>query len=294
MNVIPSIEEIRNGKFEVVAAISGGKDSAAMSLFLADLGIKHRRVFFDTGWEHSKTYEYLRGELADKIGNVEEIKPPLQMEELIKNKGMFPSRVVRYCTQQLKVLPAKQYLAKILESGKTPINAVGIRSGESKSRSGLFEWEWEDDFQCFVWRPIIAWSEKQVIDYHAKHNLAPNPLYLMGASRVGCWPCIFARKAEIRLMAETDPDRVARIEHLEKMIGDASQTRHDKRGEVLKYRPTFFQANKLDENGEYLARPITDVVAWSKTSRGGNQFEMFSDNRDGCMRWGLCDTGEKK
>lgn len=292
--MIPSIEELRSDAFQVVASISGGKDSAAMSLYLTSLGIKHRRVFFDTGWEHAATYEYIRGELAEKIGEIEEIKPPLQMEQLIENKAMFPSRVIRFCTQQLKVLPAKQYLRSLAESGKTVINVMGIRASESKSRSSLMDWEWEEDFGCLVWRPLIAWTEQQVIDYHAAHGLRPNPLYLMGASRVGCWPCIFARKAEIRLMAETDPERIERIERLEKTIGDASQARHDKRGEVLKYRPTFFQANKLDENGEYLSRPIRDVVAWSKTSRGGSQFEMFGDDRDGCMRWGLCDTEEKR
>lgn len=35
----------------VVASVSGGKDSGAMSLYLTELGIEHDRVFMDTGWE---------------------------------------------------------------------------------------------------------------------------------------------------------------------------------------------------------------------------------------------------
>ena len=58
-----------NGR-RVVASVSGGKDSAAMSLYLHELGIDHDRVFLDTGWEHPDTYEYLRGELTAKLGPI--------------------------------------------------------------------------------------------------------------------------------------------------------------------------------------------------------------------------------
>jgi len=34
-----------------VASISGGKDSAAMSLYLHELGIDHDRGLLDTGWK---------------------------------------------------------------------------------------------------------------------------------------------------------------------------------------------------------------------------------------------------
>jgi hypothetical protein len=44
----------------VIASVSGGKDSAAMSLWLMEQDIDHDRVFLDTKWEHPATYEYLR------------------------------------------------------------------------------------------------------------------------------------------------------------------------------------------------------------------------------------------
>ncbi len=110
----------------VVASISGGKDSAAMSLHLMELGIEHQRVFMDTGWEAEKTYAYLRGPLTEKLGPIEEIRHELDMPGLIRKKGMFPSRLGRFCTQWLKMKPIAQYLKDLDEE---PINTVGIRAG---------------------------------------------------------------------------------------------------------------------------------------------------------------------
>jgi 3'-phosphoadenosine 5'-phosphosulfate sulfotransferase (PAPS reductase)/FAD synthetase len=195
----------------VVASISGGKDSAAMSLWLKEQGIDHDRVFMDTGWEHPKTYEYLRGELSRVIGPITEIRGPRLMTDLIRHKGMFPSKRRRFCTQELKVFPMQRHLAALVEAGADVVNAVGIRRAESEARSKLEEWEWSDGFDCETWRPLLLWSEADVIDIHKRHGLPPNPLYLLGASRVGCWPCIYARKAEIRLIADIDPERIDQI-----------------------------------------------------------------------------------
>ena len=285
-----TLADLINGR-RVVASVSGGKDSAAMSLWLTEQGIEHDRVFLDTGWEHDKTYEYLRGQLTDKLGPITELKAPLPMEDLIIKKGMFPSRVRRFCTQELKVRPIMAYLSQLMETGTDVINAVGIRAGESVSRSKMLEWEWQDGFDCEVWRPLIAWSEAQVIAIHARHGLLPNPLYLMGASRVGCWPCIYARKSEIRLISDKDPDRIVRLRVLEERVGVAARARAAAKGQTLVSDPAWFQA-PLGDSGA--AWPIDKVVEWSRTARGGRQLELFSpQHEEGCVRWGLCDTGDK-
>jgi 3'-phosphoadenosine 5'-phosphosulfate sulfotransferase (PAPS reductase)/FAD synthetase len=283
-------KDLINGR-KVVASVSGGKDSAAMSLWLTEQGIEHDRVFIDTGWEHELTYEYLRGPLTDKLGAITEIKAPLLMEELILKKGMFPSRLRRFCTQELKVKPIIGHLAKLMDNGFDVLNAVGIRAGESASRAKMSEWEWQAGFDCEVWRPLIAWSEDQVIAIHARHGLPPNPLYLMGASRVGCWPCIFARKAEIRLIADKDPERIVRLRSLEERVGLAARARAAAKGQALVNDPAWFQA-RLGESGS--CWPIDKVVEWSRTARGGRQLELFApQHEEGCVRWGLCDTGDK-
>lgn len=279
----------------VVASVSGGKDSAALSLWLTEQGIEHRRVFADTGWEADETYAYLRGPLAKAIGPIDEVRGDLLMPDLVRKKGMFPSRTRRFCTQELKVKPILRYLSRLCDEGHDPINAVGVRAAESEARAKLGEWEWQESYDTWLWRPLITWSEQDVIDIHHRHGLVPNPLYLRGASRVGCWPCIHARKSEIRHIADVDPGRIDEIRRLEADVAAAAQARHAAKGETFESlgynRPAFFQAPGAlrSEGADGRCVPIDDVVAWSKTSRGGRQVELFSAPNEGCVRWGLCE-----
>jgi len=287
-----------NGR-HVVASISGGKDSAAMSLYLAELGIPHERVFLDTGWEHDLTYEYLTGELARVLGPIKWIAAPRKMEELIRHKGMFPSRLRRFCTQELKVFPMARYLRERMDSGVEVVNAVGIRAAESEARAQLSAWEESQTFDCEIWRPLLSWSEADVIAIHQRHGLRPNPLYLLGASRVGCWPCVYARKSELRLLAETDPKRVVRLRLLEDEIAVKAAERAARDGRELASTPTWFQ-NRLSTRlpggkRDGACWPIERVMAWARSApRGGRSASadefLLASQQDGCTRWGLCET----
>lgn len=299
----------------VVASVSGGKDSSAMSLWLTEQEIEHDRVFLDTGWEHDITYEYLRGSLTEKLGPILEVRGVDLMEDLIVRKGTFPSRLRRFCTQELKVYPMQRYLNTLVKDGADLINAVGIRAEESAARSQMPEWEHSEGFDCEVWRPMIRWTFEEVVAIHARHGLKPNPLYMHGASRVGCFPCIYAAKDEIRLIADLAPERIDRIRALEANVTVAAEKRwwrdrvrwradpQSSNPEVRAKKfarlfersfqaPAWFQAQSAGPDGHYPMVPIDDVVKWARTSYGGKQFEFFAaSGRDsGCMRWGLCET----
>ena len=79
----------------VVLSVSGGKDSTATGLLLRERGIQFRAVHMDTGWEHQATERYVRDDLPKALGVEVEIIQGRHggMENLIRSKGMFPSRV---------------------------------------------------------------------------------------------------------------------------------------------------------------------------------------------------------
>ena len=268
----------------VVASISGGKDSAAMSLWLAEQGIEHDRVFMDTGWEHPSVYEYLRGPLTKALGPIAEIRGPETMEQLVLRKGAFPTGTRRFCTDNLKKRPLIDYIAAIQATGTPVLNTVGIRAEESLARSKQSEWEWADWLECEVWRPIFRWTLEDVVAIHQRNGLAPHRFYThgLGVKRLGCWPCINATKAEIRFIADNDPDRIAYLRALEVKVAERAREMGHKIVEQ-----TWFRNEEIA-----VGLPIDEAVEWSRTSRGGRQFEMFaaSGRERGCMRWGLCET----
>ena len=280
-------EKDKRPSIPLIASVSGGKDSAAMCLHLREMGIEYRAVFMDTGWESNVTYDYLRGPLDEKIGPIEWIKPPLSMPALILKKGMFPGRLRRYCTQELKIFPYIAWVRKHY-ADQVVVNAVGIRAGESAARALLAVTApmRETANKIIVWRPLLSWSTDDVIEVHKRHDLKPNPLYLSGAARVGCWPCIFARKKELRFVADNDPKRIEQIRLLEGLVSDAAKERYAKKGETLESNsaPTFFGRGDP-------TLTIDEMVDWSRTAYGGKQYELFSDSdREGCMRWGMCES----
>jgi hypothetical protein len=44
----------------------------------------------------------------------------------------------------------------------------------------------------------------------------------MGAKRVGCWPCIFSSKSELKAAHELDPSLFDRLRGMEKLVSDAA------------------------------------------------------------------------
>lgn len=280
-------EQVRD--CEVIASVSGGKDSAALVLALREAEIPARFVFADTGWEHPDTYRHI-DTMRERLGiRIDVVGAAGGMVGRARHRAGFPMRLGRWCTEELKLKPVADYIIAAADaSQRDVVSAVGVRAEESEARSRMPVVEWSKLMDCNVWRPLLSWSVTDVIMIHRRHGLPMNPLYHRGHDRVGCYPCLFSSKDEVRLIAENDPWRIEQIKNLEKEFTDLRASRNlEKPGRYGNPTATFFQ--KKDGAGNPAG--IDEVVEWSKTARGGKQFSLLDNEPSGgCMRWGLCET----
>jgi len=121
-----------------VVALSGGKDSTAMALFLRELNpfIEYEYIFTPTGYELPHVVEFLdflSHRLGSKIKMLKNKDYPT-LEVLIKHFGSLPNHHQRWCTKHMKIEPAIEYY-QTLPSGS--VAYVGIRADE-KTRSGIY------------------------------------------------------------------------------------------------------------------------------------------------------------
>jgi 3'-phosphoadenosine 5'-phosphosulfate sulfotransferase (PAPS reductase)/FAD synthetase len=301
----------RIGERDVVLSLSGGKDSTACGLWLQEQGIPFRPLFLDTGWEHRDTYAHLDrlegvfgpitrvaasieipAAYLDEIADIESrLGHPSPMVRRAVRYGMFPSRMRKWCTKELKVLPFLLWC----ESNATDIvNVVGIRHDESLARATWPEWaDHPDAPNVEVWAPITGWSVEEVIGIHKRHDIPPCPLYLRGSTRVGCWPCIHSNRDDLRALA-ADAERVAILRDLEALVARAAIVGHNHDPDLGETR-SFFQA-RIEEKGKpirYPCWPIDKVLAWANRipRKRGWQMDLFAavPSEAGCSRWGMCE-----
>ncbi len=94
-----------------------------------------------------------------------------------------------------------------------------------------------------------------------------NKLYEAGAQRVGCFPCIMSRKAEVRMIAQKFPDRIAIIRDAE----NAFETEYGRFSSFFprNVAPERFRSKAVTtKEGEAMnVATIDDVVRWSMTGK---------------------------
>lgn len=256
--------------------ISGGKDSTGLLLWMVfESGIPHEQIratFANTHNEADETYAHLEM-LSEKVFPITKLEPEMGFYELARHKKRFPSQLARFCTQNLKMKPAKIFIDALLEQGYEVIAASGVRADESDERRDLTEWGEPMDSYFGLWeyRPLVKWPIEQIWLIHNRYGVPRNPLYDEGAMRVGCFPCINSRKPEIRMMSRKFPRYIDRVRAMEGGV------------QAVNSNSTFFQRFKIPremrskeittKKGErMMVATIDDVVRWSNTTRGGKFF----------------------
>jgi 3'-phosphoadenosine 5'-phosphosulfate sulfotransferase (PAPS reductase)/FAD synthetase len=297
----------------VLLCYSGGKDSGACAIALREAGVPFTAVFCDTGWESALLYRYIGATSPSLVGDLVTVRAHVELPEdaaalasvfearlgldyspmvrWILRKGLLPSRGRKWCTDLLKIQPTADYIVTLDDD---VLVVTGVRAEESARRAQLGVEEFSPRYGCDVWRPILHWTELDVIEAHQRAGVPPCPLYLdHGAGRVGCWPCVNTQKRELRAIAEIDPTRIAILAELEAITTAAIAARAATRGEAMDYPVIGWFHGRADAAkvaDGYAPMPIAKAVEWSRTSWGGRQLGMFAPSSGGCTRWGMCDA----
>ena len=262
-----------------LAQFSGGKDSTALLLYLLEARIPYTAVFCDTGWEHDITYSYVeqinQQLLGGKLVRLKSAKYTGFVDLCLQRK-MVPGQRTRFCTEELKVFPLHRYIESLDDEVTT---YIGIRGDESMARArDGGQSRWIDAAGGYRQeRPLFDWTAQDCFSLMRRHNVQPNPLYLMGMKRVGCWPCIFTSHRELLTSIRADPGIKDRLRALEKELNETVQIdgspRTFFRGDYIPQR--FCSVDVKSKSGEFMRVPSCDDVFRYLESVDENQLPLF-------------------
>lgn len=198
-----------------VLGISGGKDSAALAVYMRqyfpEIDIEY--FFTDTGKELIEVYEFL-GRLEGFLGKpIVRLNPRRDFDFwLMQYKNFLPSPQTRWCTRQLKLKPFEDWIKPSLDMGIKVVSYVAIRSDEpyregySSSNSNLE-----------IKLPFVdALIDKEGVIELLENSGLGLPEYYNWRSRSGCTFCFFQRKIEWVGLLEQHSDAFAEAEAYEK------------------------------------------------------------------------------
>jgi 3'-phosphoadenosine 5'-phosphosulfate sulfotransferase (PAPS reductase)/FAD synthetase len=198
-----------------VLGLSGGKDSAALAIFMRHHAPKLDIDYFftDTGKELPEVYEFL-GKLEGYLGKpILRLNPTRDFDFWLREYNHFlPSAQARWCTRQLKLLPFERWVKPMLNAGDTVTSYVAIRSDEDY-REG-----YTSKHQNLIVK--LPFRENGV-DKMAVSDILDSsgvgwPEYYDWRSRSGCTFCFFQQKIEWVRLKERHPEAFEDAKNYEK------------------------------------------------------------------------------
>jgi len=181
-----------------VLSLSGGKDSAALAIYMRDRVPDMEYVFHDTDKELPETYAYLNQLQAILGKEIQRTRSVMNFDQWLKvYGGMIPSNHRRWCTKMLKLKPFEDWI------GDDPVlNYVGIRADEDRegyvsSKPNI--------------TPIYPFREDGLVYADIVQILEDSGLGLpkytdWGRTRSGCYFCFFQQRIEWVRLKETYPE----------------------------------------------------------------------------------------
>ena len=198
-----------------VLGISGGKDSAALAVFVRqnhpELDVEY--FFTDTGKELPEVYEFL-GRLEGFLGKpILRLNPRRDFDFWLREYHNFlPSAQTRWCTRQLKLAPFEQWIRPMLDAGDKVTTYVAIRSDE-EYREGYTSKH--DNLKVSLPFRDAGIDKRGVMDILDSSGVGL-PKYYDWRSRSGCTFCFFQQKIEWVRLKERHPEAFEEAKQYEK------------------------------------------------------------------------------
>ncbi len=260
-----------------ILSLSGGKDSAALAVYLRDRVLNMEYIFHDTGKELPDTYEYLE-RLEGYLGNrIVKTTFGTTFDDLLRRYGgMIPSNHRRWCTKMMKLKPFEDYIGDDF-----CINYVGIRADED--RVGYISHK-PNIRAVFPFR-------KDGIPYEGVQRILEDsglgmpPYTEWGRTRSGCFFCFYQQKIEWVRLKQHCPELFEEAKAYEKpnpVNGNIFYWCGSEPLEVLEKPERMAQ---IEENWkktqERLARKRSKENVPLATTLGGLDYEPA--RREGCL-----------
>lgn len=145
---------------------------------------------------------------------------------------MFPQvssdLTVRWCSAYVKIMVMDAAIAgqPRLRGIKTLV-VTGERAQESASRAAYKEFEihradlrdGRSPRHVDHWRPVHAWSERDIWSIVARWRVNPHPAYRLGWGRVSCAACIFGSPSQWASLREINPSQFGSVASHEAKFG---------------------------------------------------------------------------
>lgn len=198
-----------------VLGLSGGRDSAALAVYMAQ---NHPEIdleyfFTDTGKELPEVYSFLV-RLEGFIGKqIQRLNPDRTFDFwLAQYNNFLPSPMTRWCTRKLKIAPFEEWIRPSLDEGTMVVSYVAIR-GDEDYREGYSSTH-KNLAVCLPFREHGI-DKAGVIELLEASGVGL-PDYYRWRSRSGCTFCFYQQKIEwVRLMEE-HPDEFDQAKAYEK------------------------------------------------------------------------------
>ncbi|WP_044414270.1 phosphoadenosine phosphosulfate reductase family protein [Thiomicrospira microaerophila] len=207
-----------------VLGLSGGKDSAALAVYMRDNypSIDIEYFFTDTGKELPETLDFLNeleaylGKDIHRIGTEDRQEKDFDYLLEYEFNNYLPSPQQRWCTIQMKLVPFENWVKEFLDDGYEIFSYVAIRADEPMREGYKPTHDFLKVRMPFVEDGLI---KKNIEDILETSGLGL-PKYYEWRSRSGCTFCFFQRKIEWIRLKERHPELFEDAKRYEKKVGE--------------------------------------------------------------------------